>query len=57
MLKKKKLIKQNEKDVDLLRESTIAHEFIAKILWQYNLLNDSTIQFSESNSDSDVMEE
>jgi hypothetical protein len=51
------LIKQNEKDTDLLRESTIAHESIAKTLWQYNLSKDSTIQFSESNSDSDVMEE
>ena len=51
------LIKQNEKDADLLRESTIAHESIAKTLWQYNLSKDSTIQFSESSSDSDVMEE
>ena len=50
------LIKQNDKDVDLLRESTIAHESIAKTLWQYNLSKDSTIQFSESSSDSDVME-
>jgi hypothetical protein len=51
------LIKQNEKDVDLLRKATTAHESMAKALWEYHLSKESTIQFSESSSDSDAMEE
>jgi hypothetical protein len=51
------LIKQNEKDVDLLREATTAHESMAKALWKYHLSKESTIQFLESSSDSDAMEE
>jgi hypothetical protein len=51
------LIKQDEKDEGLLREATMAHESIAKALWEYNLLKESTIQFSESSSDSDAIEE
>jgi hypothetical protein len=51
------LIKQDEKDLDLLREATMAHESIAKALWKYNLSKELTIQFSESSSDSDAMEE
>jgi hypothetical protein len=51
------LIKHDEKDIDLLREATMAHESIAKALWEYNLSKESTIQFSESSSDSDAMEE
>jgi hypothetical protein len=41
------LIKQDEKDLDLLREATMAHESIAKALWEYNLSKEYTIQFSE----------
>jgi hypothetical protein len=51
------LIKQDEKDIDLLREATMAHESIAKALWEYNLSKESIIQFSDSSSDSDAMEE
>jgi hypothetical protein len=51
------LIKHDEKDIDLLREVIMAHESIAKALWEYNLSKESTIQFSESSSDSDAMEE
>jgi hypothetical protein len=51
------LIKQNEKDVDLLREATTAHESMAKALWKYHLSKEFTIQFLESStSDSDAME-
>jgi hypothetical protein len=35
----------------------MAHESIAKALWKYNLSKELTIQFSESSSDSDAMEE
>ncbi len=51
------LIKQDEKDADLLREATMAHESIAKTLWEYNFSKESAIQFSESSSDSEDMEE
>jgi hypothetical protein len=51
------LIKQDERDVDSLREATMAHESIAKALWKYNLSKESTIQFSGSSSDFDAMEE
>jgi hypothetical protein len=51
------LIKHDEKDEDLLREATMAHESIAKALWEYNLSKESIIQFSDSSSDSDAMEE
>ncbi len=51
------LIKQDEKDANLLKEATLAHESIAKTLWEYNLAKESTIQFSESSSDSESMEE
>jgi hypothetical protein len=51
------LIKQDEKYVDLWRKATVAHESIAKTLWQYNLSKDSTIQFLESSSDYKDMEE
>lgn len=49
------LIRQDEKDADLLREATIAHESIAKTLWAYNLNKEATIQYSESSRDSDDM--
>jgi hypothetical protein len=51
------LIKQDKKDADLLREATIAHESIAKTLWEYNMSKESTIQFSKSSSDYEDMEE
>jgi hypothetical protein len=51
------LIKQDEKDENLLKEATLAHESIAKTLWEYNLAKESTIQFSESSSDAESMEE
>jgi predicted transcriptional regulator len=51
------LVKQDEKDVDLLKEATTAHESMAKASWEYNLSKESTIQFLESSSDSNAMEE
>jgi hypothetical protein len=51
------LIKHDEKDVDLLREATMAHESIIKALWEYNLSKGSTIQFSGSSNDYDSMKE
>jgi hypothetical protein len=36
---------------------TMAHESIAKALWEYNLSKESTIQFLELSCDSDAMEE
>ena len=51
------MIKQDKKDADLLKEATMAHEYIAKTLWEYNLSKESTIQFSESSSDSEAMDE
>ena len=49
------LIMQDEKDADLLKEATMAHEFLARSLWEFNLAKQSNIQFSESSDDSENM--
>jgi hypothetical protein len=51
------LIKYDEKYEDLLREATMAHEFTTKALWQYSILNESTIQFLVSSCDFDAINE
>jgi len=41
------LIKQDEKDADLLKETTLAHESITKTLWKYNLAKESIFKIKQ----------
>ena len=48
------LIKENEKDEDLLIEATNMHIAIAKSLWQIKLQKNSNLEFQDMDTDSDM---
>jgi hypothetical protein len=50
------LIKENERDEDLLVEATKMHIAIAKSLWQIKLQKDTNLVLYDMNTDTDMSE-
>ena len=51
MNKQKKLLKENEKASDPLREATVMHNLMAESLWQYKLRQKSILIDSDRDSE------